>query len=715
MNRLFLLFVIFTCCSFLFSCGSSSGENSADKCTQHIDFNCDLICDNCENKLEPVCKSHSDYDGDGVCDSIGCGELVNTEPDDTQPQETPCEKCTDSDNNLMCDLCGKEIPAAPQGVTLIKDGNVRFSLLIEYDSLDAEETEAINGFLTFLESLDITPKIYTDGPAPDTDVGIIVNSVSFLGEEYAVNVHYLGPKGYAVVAENDKILLRAGSAESLGTAFEYLAEKAFSEKTSMNSVFLFSDSVEFVQSDYKFGTALIGENDAKNYTIAYERFDEHSFKLAEKIRKTLYENTGLWLELIPSDECGEEKCILIKSQEKSGGVGFYTSVKENGNFEIISEFTNKTLDAGNEYIRLIFGIDSDTLVFAETQINTRDVFYADFGAAGDGITDDFDALKSAHDYANEHGHRVVANNGCTYYVGKADETITIRTDTDWGSAKFIIDDRSIEYGGKAEISIFTVASDYESIILDAEDTRILSLNESGGIAKDCESINLNLGYAAILIIEDAEHSESVLVDENGNLSFPLRSDFDTVKSIEIIRADDEPITLEGGAFTVYSNLKRQSEPFARNIKILRSNTLIRYTEYRVSFAPEKNDGASPYLAFIEIDKAYGVTVSNISFYSRILYSDSDKSPVISANLSHSITIRNCEQNNFFAADEMSVSKLFAASVCIFGSDGIVVDGITANILYFDGDTYRINVKNSALHKIDSRTNDVTEENNVTFK
>ena len=40
--------------------------------------------------------------------------------------------------------------------------------------------------------------------------------------------------------------------------------------------------------------------------------------------------------------------------------------------------------------------------------NTKKIVnYEDFGAKGDGVTDDFRAIKAAHDYANENGLAVV--------------------------------------------------------------------------------------------------------------------------------------------------------------------------------------------------------------------------------------------------------------------------------------------------------------------
>ena len=75
------------------------------------------------------------------------------------------------------------------------------------------------------------------------------------------------------------------------------------------------------------------------------------------------------------------------------------------------------------------------------------VFYKDFGAVGDGVTDDFHAIKAAHDYANEHKLPVYAEAGKIYYIGDAPiakrEFISIKTTTHWDGAEFILDDAKI--------------------------------------------------------------------------------------------------------------------------------------------------------------------------------------------------------------------------------------------------------------------------------
>ena len=72
------------------------------------------------------------------------------------------------------------------------------------------------------------------------------------------------------------------------------------------------------------------------------------------------------------------------------------------------------------------------------------VRYSDFGAKGDGAVDDFAALAKAHAYANQNGLPVKADDGATYFIGGANRTIIIQTNTDFGTAKFIVDDTKLE-------------------------------------------------------------------------------------------------------------------------------------------------------------------------------------------------------------------------------------------------------------------------------
>jgi hypothetical protein len=200
------------------------------------------------------------------------------------------------------------------------------------------------------------------------------------------------------------------------------------------------------------------------------------------------------------------------------------------------------------------------------------VTYLDFGAAGDGVTDDFAAIVKAHEYANENCLPVITDDGRTYYIhdtlidGEVKSAI-IRTDVNWGSSSFIIDDTDIDYydGTKrASTYIFNVASDYpKEVITDRE-----FLSRLDGIGEGTAKLDLTLGYPAMLVIYDENASvfnrcgssysgkgspkkELIVIDGDGNVdsSTPFMFDYDTVTRLEIYRSDVKPITIRGGKFT----------------------------------------------------------------------------------------------------------------------------------------------------------------------
>ena len=68
------------------------------------------------------------------------------------------------------------------------------------------------------------------------------------------------------------------------------------------------------------------------------------------------------------------------------------------------------------------------------------VKYSDFGAIGDGVANDFAAIKAAHDYANENKLPVEGQPGRTYRLGdNGKESIIIMTDTLWVGCAFPVE------------------------------------------------------------------------------------------------------------------------------------------------------------------------------------------------------------------------------------------------------------------------------------
>ena len=119
---------------------------------------------------------------------------------------------------------------------------------------------------------------------------------------------------------------------------------------------------------------------------------------------------------------------------------------------VITSENNKTQVRTNEKGELLINVSpKDVSIFKADGL----VRYSDFGAKGDGKTDDIDAIAAAHAFANQHGLLVKADEGATYYIGGKERTAIIRTDTDFGTAAFIIDDTEVQ---NRNASIFMVSS-----------------------------------------------------------------------------------------------------------------------------------------------------------------------------------------------------------------------------------------------------------------
>ncbi len=256
----------------------------------------------------------------------------------------------------------------------------------------------------------------------------------------------------------------------------------------------------------------------------------------------------------------------------------------------------------------------------------RFAIYDDFGAVGDGIHDDAEAIRACHEYANENGLEVYANDDKTYYIGGKDITATVKTSTHWGKAKFIIDDRSLE---NIKQNIFSVEGDSDIFTPNIKSlaknqktvdfchtgkvfVRVFNENKRVYIRK---GLNQNSGNAA---------SDCFAVDEGGNVLCGINWDYPTVTKAYAKSAEDKPIVIEGGIFTTVAN---NAESFYhyhnRNISITRSNVTVRGVTHYIE---GEGEHGAPYSGFILVNECCNFTLENCLLSPHFTYWTASKIP-----------------------------------------------------------------------------------------
>ncbi len=284
------------------------------------------------------------------------------------------------------------------------------------------------------------------------------------------------------------------------------------------------------------------------------------------------------------------------------------------------------------------------------------VRYRDFGAKGDGKTDDIDAIAATHAFANLHGLSVKADQGATYYIGGRERTAVIRTDTDFGTAAFIIDDTEVQ---NRNASVFTVGSDLKPF----------KLETISSLQRNQKKIDVSLAGPCLVTVTNAtvkqyirfglnqnngsSQTDLFVVDKNGNVDMnaPIIWDFDRITDMTALPIDETPLKITGGRFTTIAN-KAESKYtyYNRNIAIRRSNVLVDGLQHAIK---GEEDHGAPYGGFINIGDCAYVTVKNTILTGHRTYSTigaADK-PVtmgtydLSANRALNVSFVNCSQTN----------------------------------------------------------------------
>lgn len=373
----------------------------------------------------------------------------------------------------------------------------------------------------------------------------------------------------------------------------------------------------------------------EDITVNGVSVDEYSVVTPDCANSTLYCNAAQTLCNELYKACGKKIAIAENAAQKAfiinealNDTDSFCLKVENGNIYI-------TGSSGTGISRGITAFTNEVLLNSQDSYDFKDgyefnktfsdyVTYEDFGAVGDGKADDFEAIVKAHEYANTNGLRVFANETATYYIGGANKTAYIMTDTDWSTAHFIIDDTQVE---NRSAWIFNIAPSQSGINI---------TDRVSPLKSDAKNIGMSLEGESLVVLTDSNvkryirkganqnsgsnQTDVILVDENGNISpdTPLIWDFDSITSASAYTIDTETLTVKGGRFTTLANnAASEYNYYTRGILVRRSNTVIDGIYHDI-----KNEGktGAPYSAFVSLSYCADVTVKNCTFTGHKKYS-----------------------------------------------------------------------------------------------
>ena len=300
------------------------------------------------------------------------------------------------------------------------------------------------------------------------------------------------------------------------------------------------------------------------------------------------------------------------------------------------------------------------------------VTYEQFGAKGDGKTDDYEAIVKAHEYANANKLPVKAKSGATYYVCKMNpknpQGALIKTDTDWTGAKFIIDDSKLSLGtGETKCFLFSIVPSIEfgprfinfsadnSLTLGVDNalftcpTSIVNDNTTNvprSIADKMKNKAFPAGttklegkfdYKALYVIQTPSYkrwgrfgdgsanaparnqSEVIVVNKDGTIDScsPIEWNWKDIDHADVYYVDETELKVTGGTFTTIVNTLSDVDYVYRSINVNRSNVVIDGVEHYLTGEDYSGDDlprvGAPYHGFLRLQCCAYVTIKNCVF------------------------------------------------------------------------------------------------------
>ena len=432
--------------------------------------------------------------------------------------------------------------------------------------------------------------------------------------------------------DSDLTVTVAGDAPMTYNLESYLASESVEDSFAQaihHYVVATKAYMEISRTYFDLGSITVGGESIEDAVIVTDTANDAAVAAARMLRAEIYSKSGIYLGIENLDYTSEKR-IVICGVSDAGNDTFRVRVVD-GELYLECEYIDYFIKGMTKFIKDELANATGELSFASDYLyecNAYFVRYSEFGATGDGVTNDYPAIIRTHYYANLNKISVEADPGATYYISFVPDEAVIKTNTYWGDAKFIIDDRAVTVD-ESSYDIFRIESDSEPY----------SLPIPSGMTPKTTDTNVGLTFDSkvMLFVKNsgervyvrpgaggnagALKSDVLIVDENGNIdeSTPFVFDYKAVTNIVVYPIDDTPITVSGGTLITRYNQTMSNKFFQRGIKISRANVTLKDVEHYLTDEPEDEFGASSYGGFFHPTFAYNLHFDSCVFTAHKVY------------------------------------------------------------------------------------------------
>lgn len=386
----------------------------------------------------------------------------------------------------------------------------------------------------------------------------------------------------------------------------------------------------------------------------------------------------------------------------------YAGTSGNSNQDMTSNNSAETSGKKDDYtIPQIEFTEDEYPVTTSKPSYSQCISYEDYGAKGDGVTDDSDAIFAAHECANSKGLPVKAKSGAKYLIKKQNnKTAIIKTDTDWTGAEFIVDDSELPADTpRARSWAFSVRDGYSAtpiLLVDTITTAYASKQKAPEMAgknlsKDASNIGMSLSgltstKKSVLLMqnqnvvrfrrcqsgritEEPAQEDTIVVDSNGNIDSgtPLNWSYNGFTKIYCRPVPEKTLYITGGTFTTIVNRCTPVIYVSGGIEVLRSNVVIDGVNHKLENEGTPSDYSSPYYGIFYLKQCAYITIKNCRLSSHITYANRCGTYDIYPLSVDYLTIFNCHEYT---------------DLCDFDRWGIIGSNFCKNVRILDSELSR---------------------------